>query len=69
VIGDDMRAERFLGLTGLDSDSLRQRVQEPAIHLAVMDYLMGHEPDLLACADATGLTLTTLVAAHRGLSL
>jgi hypothetical protein len=47
---------------------LRQRITEPAIHLAVLDYLMGYEPDLVACAQSLDLPLTAMVRAHTSLS-
>lgn len=68
VLQDGPRTDRLLGLTGLTGDQLRQRIMEPAIHLAVLDYLMGYEPDLIACAQALDLPLTRMVSAHTSLS-
>lgn len=52
VLGDDNRAQRFLSLTGLDPDDLRTRIADPDVHEAVRQFLEGHQPDLIACADA-----------------
>jgi hypothetical protein len=60
-----VRAERFLAVTGLDPDGLRASLDEPATHLAVLDFLSAHEPDLIAAAEALGLTPAEL-AAVRG---
>lgn len=68
ILQDGPRTDRLLALTGISGDQLRRRITEPAIHLAVLDYLMGHEPDLVACADALNLPLTSVMAAHTSLS-
>lgn len=68
VLQDGPRTDRLMALTGLTGDQLRQRIAEPAIHLAVLDYLMGYEPDLIACAQSLDLPLTAMVGAHTSLS-
>ncbi len=57
-----MRAQRFLSITGLDPDSLRAAIGEPATHRAVLDFLCAHEPDLVAAAEALGLAPGELAA-------
>ena len=59
-----MRAQRFLALTGLDADGLRAAIGEPATHLAVLDFLCAHEPDLVAAAEALGLAPAELAASR-----
>jgi hypothetical protein len=68
VLADDDRAERLLSLTGLTPEVLRAGLTEPATLAAVLDYLAGHEPDLLLAADALNVTPERLVAARRELS-
>ena len=63
-----MRAQRFLAITGLDADGLRAAIGEPATHLAVLDFLCGHEPDLIAAAEALGLAPGDLAAARDRLA-
>jgi hypothetical protein len=66
TLADDARAARLLALTGLTPDDLRARAGEPAVLAAVLRFLAGHEPDLIACADALGVTPAALVdAAER----
>ena len=65
ILNADSRADRFLSLTGLDVDTLRERAGEPAILAATLGFLENHEPDLIACADALGVTPSALVAAHQ----
>lgn len=67
VLTDQNRAERFLGLTGLSPDELRASLSEPATMGAVLDFLCGHEPDLLAAADALEVSPQTLVMARERL--
>ena len=61
------RAQRLLALTGLGADDLRARAADPAVLGAVLGFLEAHEPDLVACAEATGATPAALVAAREAL--
>jgi hypothetical protein len=63
-----VRAQRFLAITGLDADGLRAAIGEPATHLAVLEFLCGHEPDLNAAAEALGLAPGDLAAARDRLA-
>jgi hypothetical protein len=65
VLADDARAQRFLAVTGLDPDGLRAAIGEPATHLAVLDFLCAHEPDLVAAAEALGLSPAQLAATRE----
>ena len=65
VLGDGPRAERFLALTGLSPDDLRERIADPALQAAVLDFLCAYEPDLLAAADALGVEAADLAAARE----
>jgi hypothetical protein len=63
-----VRAGRFLAITGLDADGLRAAIGEPATHLAVLDFLCAHEPDLVAAAEALGLAPGELAATRENLA-
>jgi hypothetical protein len=65
ILSDDHRAERFLALTGFSPDDLRARLAEAGVHDAVRMFLEGHQPDLLACADAIGVSPTLLLPPPR----
>jgi hypothetical protein len=67
IVAEASRAERFLTLTGLDSAQLRGGLADPAILAAALDFLLSHEPDLLACADAIGEKPAAIVAAREAL--
>jgi hypothetical protein len=67
TLAEDARAERLLALTGLTPALLRARIEDRAFLAATLRFLEGHEPDLLACADALGVAPQRLVAARAGL--
>lgn len=67
TLSDTRRAERLLSVTGLDADSLRSAVDDPALLSAVLGFLEGYEPDLIACADALSVRPESLVTARRTL--
>jgi hypothetical protein len=61
---DSARAERLLALTGLEPSDLRQRATEAAVLNAVSDFLLAHEPDLIACAEALDVAPAVLAGAR-----
>jgi hypothetical protein len=67
VLADEARAERLLALTGLTPEGLRARVQDGDFLAAVLLFLENHEPDLIACAEALGVTPQRLVTARQEL--
>ncbi|MEA1072329.1 DUF3572 family protein [Sphingomonas sp. LY160] len=67
TLSDERRARRFLDLTGLEVDELRERAGEASILAATLEFLENHEPDLIAVADAIGVAPTVLVAARSEL--
>ncbi|HWT13038.1 MAG TPA: DUF3572 domain-containing protein [Allosphingosinicella sp.] len=67
TLGDQARAARLLALTGLTPETLRARAGEPALLAAVIRFLEAHEPDLVGCAEALGLTPPQLVEVRRRL--
>jgi hypothetical protein len=67
ALGEETRAQRLLSLTGLAAEDLRQRLSDPELLVAVLDFLEAHEPDLLACAEALKVAPGTLVEARRRL--
>ena len=67
VLGDAPRAERFLSLTGLTPEELRTGLGDPAVQGAVLEFLCGHEADLIAAADALGMAPATLAATRERL--
>ena len=67
TLTDERRARRFLDLTGIGTDELRDRLGEPALLAALIGFLEAHEPDLVAVSDQVGVKPEALVAARREL--
>ncbi len=63
IAADEALLGRFLDLSGLTPSELRSGLTGPAVQMAALDFLAGHEPDLLACADAIGVRPDRLMAA------
>lgn len=68
VLSDESRASRLLALTGLTPDELRAGLGDPALLGAVLDFLCSHEPDLIAAAEALGVTPQDLAGARERLN-
>jgi len=68
VLADQDRAERLLALTGLTPEILRDRLIDRSTLAAVLEYLAGHEPDLVLAADALNVPPEKLVEARRELA-
>ena len=67
AVSDERRAQRFLDLTGIGTDELRERAAEPELLAALLRFLEAHEPDLLAVAEAIDVKPEALVAARHEL--
>lgn len=68
VLQDEARAERFMTLTGLTADDLRERLGTRGVQAAVLEFLANHEPDMLAAARALEVEPSTIAAAGQALS-
>jgi hypothetical protein len=69
ILSDQLRAQRFLDLTGLSPEGLRASLAEPQTLAAVLDFLAAHEPDLTAAAAALQVDPARFAAAHERLAL
>lgn len=67
TLGEEDRAARFLALTGLGPDDLRERLDDPTLLAGLLKFLEAFEPDLIACAEALDRDPKTLVAARHEL--
>jgi hypothetical protein len=68
VLADDDRAARLLALTGLTPEALRAGLTDPAVLGAVLDFVCGHEPDLILAAHELGVEPQALTAARERLA-
>jgi hypothetical protein len=64
ALSDERRARRFLDLTGIGTDELRERVADPALLAGLIRFLEAHEPDLVAVAQAMDVKPESLVTAR-----
>ena len=67
TLTDERRAQRFLDLSGIDTEDLRSRAGDPAVLAALLRFLEAHEPDLIDVAGAIGVKPADLVAAREEL--
>ena len=67
TLTDERRARRFLDLTGIGTDELRERAGDPALLSALIRFLEAHEPDLLSISEQIGVEPGALAAARREL--
>ena len=67
TLADQRLAERFLSLSGLTPPDLKQRVGDPAFLAGFLRFLEGHEPDLIAIAEAIHAKPDQIVAAREAL--
>ncbi|MFT3808421.1 MAG: DUF3572 domain-containing protein [Micropepsaceae bacterium] len=66
IAADDAELGRFLGISGLSIDDLRASAGSSRTLLAVMEYVMGHEPTARAFAESQGYRPEDLAnAAYR----
>ena len=67
TLAEPDRAQRLLAVTGIDPADLRARIRDRAVLAATLGFLLGHEPDLVACADDLGVAPAALAAVHGSL--
>ena len=63
ILADEPRAERLLGMTGLDPEGLRAALGDRATLAAILSFLTAHEADLVACAEALDIKPEDIAAA------
>jgi hypothetical protein len=64
LANDEERLERFLAVSGLGPQNLRQAAAEPGFLAAVLDYLASHEALLVDFARDTGRRPEEVAKAH-----
>lgn len=67
AMSDESRAGRFLALTGLTPETLREGIGDLAVLAATLRFLEAHEPDLMACASDLKVSPSNLVRARATL--
>ena len=67
TLTDERRARRFLDMTGIGTDELRARADDPELLSAVIRFLENYEPDLLSVSEEIGVEARQLIAARQTL--
>ena len=67
IAADDELLPRFVQLTGCGLDEIRQGVADAVFLGGVLDFVLAHEPTLLAFVAAAGLAPETPMAARAKL--
>ncbi|RWX79412.1 DUF3572 family protein [Neorhizobium lilium] len=65
LAGDPEMLGRFLALSGVQPQQLRDAVADPQFLAGMIDFLMGHEPTLMAFCEATGTKPEAVAAASH----
>lgn len=68
MAGEQDILSRFLALTGAGPQDLRQMAADPGFLGAILDFIMGHEPDLMRFCEETGNRPEDVAAAWQKLS-
>ena len=67
TLGAERRAQRFVDLTGIGTDELSSRLDDPTLLAALLRFLEAYEPDLLSVAQELGCKPEELVEARAQL--
>lgn len=69
VAGDPALLPRFLNLSGIEASQIRAAAAEPGFLAGVLQFVMAHEPTLLAFCDASDIKPSDVATALRALPL
>lgn len=67
IAADPDLLPRFLALTGIEANHIREAAREPGFLAGVLQFILAHEPTLLAFSQASGLAPEKVAAAHKAL--
>ena len=67
LAGDGEALNRLLALSGLHLEDLRERVDDPLLLAAVLDFLLGDDKLLFTFAASEGMDTKIVHAARRAL--
>lgn len=67
IAADPQLLQRFLGITGIDASDIRQAAEGSGFLAGVLQFLLAHEPTLLAFSEASGIAPTNVANALREL--
>jgi hypothetical protein len=68
IAGEPEKLGRFLALSGIGPESIREAARAPGFLLGVLDYIAGDETLLLAFAEHSGVDPSDIESAQRVLA-
>lgn len=69
IAGDPELLPRFLALTGIEPQGIRQAAAEPGFLAGVLQFVLAHEPTLMKFAAEAGIAPATVGIAAAALPL
>lgn len=67
VAADPQLLPRFLALSGIEAGQIRAAAREPGFLAGVLQFVLAHQPTLLAFCEASGSDPAAVTAALRAL--
>lgn len=67
VAADPELLPRFLAISGIEAQAIRQAAREPGFLAGVLQFIVAHEPTLLRFSQASGIPPQQVAAALRAL--
>jgi hypothetical protein len=67
IAGEPEQLGRFLAISGIGPDQIRQAAREPQFLAGVLEHVMGDERLLVAFAENAGIPPATVAKAHDAL--
>jgi hypothetical protein len=67
IAGDPVLLPRFLAITGIEAQAIRQAAREPGFLAGVLRFVLAHEPTLLSFASEAGVEPVAVGAALKAL--
>lgn len=68
LAGEPDMLSRFLALSGLGPHDLRSAMGDTGFHAGLLDFIMQHEPSLIAFSNASGYSPEQIAAAWNRIS-
>lgn len=67
IAGDPELLSRFIAITGIEPQHIREAAREPGFLAGVLDFILAHEPTLMAFAEQAELDPAAVAKARRAL--
>jgi hypothetical protein len=67
IAADGTLLNRFIGVTGIEPGQIRAAASEPGFLAGVLDFVLAHEPTLIAFAEQAELDPATIARARQAL--